>query len=774
MRYLASIIFRFHRFQWFLTVINLFGLTTGIVCALFIFLWVTQERSFDRMHPDSDRLYRLECLMNFEKPTLWTVGPEPLVENLLKDFPEIEAGTRFMKGYKIIVANEENSFYEDNFLYVSPSFMQLLYFPGAQDRDSRLLVDPFKILLSESMARKYFGNDDPVGKELTVNSRHHFTVAGTFPDYPLNSHLKFDFLASFETLLYTGEQFQNWGRYDFPSYIRLRKDVDPQVFQSKITGYISRYYSGSKTELRLQLVKDIHLYSSSGEGSITKVRILMLIGILTLAIAFINFINISTAQSIRRQKEISIRKTVGASRWKLAELVYFELGFLTQVALCLSVLIVWILMPAFNHFIGARILSLPSFGYQPVLLFSGLILLLVFLAGLYPALFLSAFQPIELMRGRILTGNRNRVRKSLVVLQFTVSVVLILSTLVINSQFRYIRNKDLGFSKDNLMYVQLPGASGSKSEVLENRFAQIRGDGNVAVSSRILANMRTFREINKWEGNMDENKLMVNEMDIDHRFIALLGMEILDGRNFREGDSPFSLIINQEAAAKMGFGNAIGKRIFSGSDTYEVVGIVKDFHFKPLTNKIDPILLHYSSGGSYIYVKMDPGRMTGDIASIQMAAKTVLPDSPFKYGFLDDAIDSYYSNDQREGDIISLFSLIAILTSCMGVLGLSVFLTQSKTKEIGIRKALGATRGNVIFHVVREILILVVISNVIGLVAGRFVIENWLENYSYRINPGILHFGGTLGLSLALSLAAISYFSYRSATANPIKALRTD
>jgi putative ABC transport system permease protein len=774
MRHLASITIRLHRFQWFLTLINILGLTTGIVCAIFIFLWVDEEKSYDKMHPDSDRLYRIESLMDFATPTLWTVTPDLLVENLLKDFPEIEAGTRLMMGYKIIVANEENSFYEDNLLYVSPTFLNLLYYPGSAERDARSLKDPFILLISQSMAKKYFGSENPVGKGLTINNRHHFTVAGTFPDYPLNSHLKIDFLASFETLLYTGERLQDWGRYDFPSYIRLNKGVDPGAFQVKVADYISRFYSNSKTKLQLQLVKDIHLFSSSGEGSITKVRISMLIGILILSIAFINFINISTSQSIRRQKEISIRKIVGASRRNLAGLVYFELGFLTIIAWSLSIFIAWILLPVFNNFIGKQILATTFFQHDLILLFSGLILLLVLLAGLYPAVFLSSFRPIELLNKRTSIGNRNWVRKSLVILQFSVSVVLILSTLVIHSQFQYIQKKNLGFSKENLMLIKLPRTTGNKSGVLVNRLTQISGSGNLAVSSRILANMGTFREINKWEGNTDGNKLMVNEMDIDHRFVSLLGMEILEGRDFREGDNPFYLIINQEAAAKMGFDNAVGKRIYSGDDIFEVVGVVKDFHFKPLNDKIAPILLHFSPEGSMIYVKLIPERLATDIMTLQQAVKEILPESPFVYSFLDEEIDSYYSNDRKDGNIISLFSLIAILTSCLGILGLSVFLAQSKTKEIGIRKALGASRSNVIFHVVKEILILVVVANVIGLIAGWFFIENWLENYTYRIHPGILHFGGTLVLSVSLALAAISFFAFRSASVNPMKALRTD
>jgi ABC-type antimicrobial peptide transport system permease subunit len=726
------------------------------------------------MHPDSDRLYRLECLMNFETPTLWTISPDPLVENLKKDFSEVEEGTRLMKGYKLIVANEENSFREENFLYVSPSFFNLFYYPGQADGDSRSLQNPFVILLSQSMAKKYFGSGNPIGKGLTISNRQHFTVAGVFPDYPLNSHLKIDFLASFETLLFTGERLQDWGRYDFPSYIRLKKGVDPGAFEAKVTNYLSGFDSNSKTKLKLQPVTDIHLFSSSGGGSITKVRIIMLIGILILAIAFINFINISTSQSIRRQKDISILKTVGASRGKLAALVYFELGLLTLMALSLSILIARILLPVFNNFIGAQILSITFFSYNLILLFSGLILLLVLLSGLYPAVFLSSFQPVGLMNKGSSPGNRNWVRKSLVVLQFSVSVVLILSTLVINSQFRYIRNKNLGFSTDNLMYVQLPMTAGNRSGVLENRFAQISGSGNLAVSSRILANMGTFTEINKWEGNTDENKLMVNQMDIDHRFISLLGMEIREGRDFREGDNSLNLIINEEAAEKMGLGNATGKQIFIGDDVYEVIGVVKNFHFKPLKDKITPLLLHYSPEGSFINLKINPDRLSTDITALQKAAKEVLPDSPFIYGFLDEAIESYYSNDKREGDIISLFSLIAILTSCLGILGLSVFWAQSKTREIGIRKAFGASRGNVIFHVVKDILILVVVSNGIGLIAGRYFIENWLENYSYRIHPGIFHYGGTLVLSVSLALAAISFFAFRSASVNPIKALRTN
>ncbi len=774
MKHFFTTTLRLLKVQWFLTLINVIGLTIGIMCAIFIFLWVQDERSYDKIHPESDRIYRVESLMDFESPTLWTVAPDPIAEAIKADFPEVEESVKMKSGYKITISNGEDNFFERGLYYVSPSFFEMFHFPISKQKALEALEDPFSLLISETLSKKYFGDDNPIGQSLKVNNKYTFTITGTFPDYPDNSHLKIDFLAPYSTLKSMGEELGKWGRFDYLTYVKLKAGTDVEVFRDKILDYTKRYDSRTVAQLQLQSLENIHLFSQSGTGSISKVRIISLIGILILMIAFINFINISTSLAIQRHKEIAIRKTVGASRKEIVNQIYYELGFLTLIAGIISIVATAVLLPIFNDFIGKQIVINTFFSYNIILPFIALMLVTVMLSGLYPAAFLSSFQPIDLLNRTSSSRHSSRVRKFLVILQFSISVVLIMSTLVIHNQFRFMKNMDLGFSKENQMFIQIPRAGQDKLDVIKNRFSQIIGEDSYAVSNRVLANMGTFNHISKWDGNTDNTSIMVNEMKIDHQFISLLDMEIIEGRDFRQTESAPAVIINQEAAAKMGFENPVGKRIFNNGEYYEVVGMLKNFHFKPLKSDITPIILYFSQDGSYINLKVNPTNLASTIKALEHALKEVLPESPFSYGFLAEKIDSYYSSDKDDGKIIKLFSLLAILTSCLGILGLASFLAQSKTKEIGIRKTMGASKWNVVMRLVKEILVLVILSGVIGGIAGRFVMTNWLNNYAYRIEVGVLHFTGALAISLILAIATISFHAWRSASINPVEALRKE
>jgi len=755
-----------------MTLINILGLTVGILCALFIFLWGDNERSYDTIHPESDRIYRVESIMNFEQPTLWTVTPDPLADCFKAEFPEVEESVIMKRGFNITVANLNNSFYENQFWFVSPSFFSVFYFPWSDTGAALLVENPFTVLISRSMAAKYFGKEDPNGKTLLVGGKYSYTIAGTFADYPENSHLKIDFLASFNTLRATGEPLGNWGRYDFDTYIRLRRGVDQATFGNKILHYIDTHSKGSATRLQLQKVVDIHLFSPSGDGSITRVRIITLIGMLILMIAFINFINISTSLAIRRRKEISIRKTVGASRGNLIRQIYFELGFLTGIAIVLSMILVVLLLPSFNNFTGKMIAAGAFLKPGVIGLFAGMILGAILLAGLYPALFLSSFKPAELLNRGSVTRSAQWVRKLLVVIQFTISVILILATLIISNQFRYMKNLDLGFTKENIMFIRIPGQDLKSMEVVVDKAAQLLGNHSCSVSRGIPANYRTFNHVSKWEDSTEESNLMVNEMTVDHQYFSLTNIQVVRGRGFFEGENPRNLIINEEAAARMGFKNPIGKWIDRGDERYEIIGVVRNFHFKPLKDLITPMFLFYSPAGAYLNIKFDPSTLSQTLPALEKVVKEVLPDRPFEYGFLDEAIDSYYAGDKKEAKVVALFSIIAILTSCLGILGLSAFLAQSRTREIGIRKTLGGSRSSILFLVVREVIVLVAISNVIGFVTGGLIIRKWLENYAYRIHPGVPDYGTALLLTILLAMTTISFHAFRAASVNPVDAIR--
>ncbi|MBA7520807.1 hypothetical protein ES705_12905 [subsurface metagenome] len=763
---------RLFRSQPIYTIINILGLSLGIICVIFNFLWIYDELIYDKFHPEADRLYRVESLMDFEYPTLWPVTPDLLAESLKENLPEVEESARMKKGYQYTIQSDDEIFTENGFYYVSFSFFDILYFPYTSTNPKKALNQPFTLLISEEMNQKYFSDENPVGKTLRVNNKYLFNIVGVFKNYPSNSHLKIDFLAPFNTLQYTGEHLGRWGRFDFITFIRIKQGTNVEYFNEKISGYLKSYNKSTNSKLQLQLVKDIHLYSITGTGNIVYVYIISVIGILILLIAFINFVNISTARGIERTKEIAIRKILGANRKKLFKQIYFELSFLTVIALILAYLIALILLPSFNHLSGKQLTH--NMLFQPgVLLGIGCIIVsAIIFSGIYPAISLSAFHPVSIFSQRDHVVKGRLLRKILMIFQFTVSAVLIFCTIVIQKQLHYIQNKNLGFIKNQIVYVKLNSEASKKLDVILNKFNQINGVDSLAISNRILVNMGTFRQINRWEGHTSDDQIMINEMGIDHRFIPLYNIRLEEGRNFRQDDDENKLIINREAVRKMGFEYPLGKLIYKGDEVYEIIGVTSNFHFKSLKSEITPLLLNYTDYGAYVSIKLRSNNMFATLKSIEKVVMELAPDCPFNYGFLDETIDSLYRIEMRVGKLVNIFTLLVIITSCMGLLSLSAFMAQSKTKEIGIRKAMGASSSQIFMLMSKEIFTLVFIANIIAGICGYLIIQRWLEDFVYRIEPDWFVFVEVVMLSLLLSLFTISYHSIKSLIVNPVNTLR--
>lgn len=756
------------------SLINIIGLTLGISSIIFVFAWIYDETSFDNFHPNVNQLYRVEALMNFESPTLWIKTPAPLSESIKKDFNEIVYSSKIKCLYKPIVKLHNQPIVEKGFYFVTPEFFKMFGLEVFASNPEEIISNPNTILISKSTAEKYFGSENPIGKTLTVNKNDNYTISGVFKDYPFNSHLELNFIASFSNLNLTQKQKEKWDGYSYSTYITLRDDIDIKKFQSKIKNYLANFNDNPIAEFQLQKVKDIHLYADSGKGNITYIYVFTIIGILILAIAFINFINISTAKALERAKEIAIRKTHGATRKILRKQIFTELSVLVFISVIFSIIITAVLIPVVNN-ISAKEFDFNSlFSLKLSLTVLILIIISIIASGYYPAIYLSSLDPNIIVSKKTTSNNGGLTRKILVLFQLMISVILILGAIVIQKQLNFIQNKNLGFDKEQLLYIDLSSKAKTKFKAVGESIMQIGGIDSIAFSHDLPINMREFRHVGKWDGHTaSDEKIMINQMYIDDKFLPLYNVKIKAGRNFREDDNKYKLIINQKAVDKMGLQNPIGSRVYmDGNNSYEIVGVTDNFHFKPLTNEIAPIFLYYCPVNSVITVKMNVVDIHGTVKKIEREVTNILPENPFVFGFVDQEIENLYRTEMRIGKLVSIFMIIAIITSCLGIFGLSAFMAESRTKEIGIRKTLGSSTKRIIFLLSKEILLITVLANIFGGIVGYRILIGWLSNFQYKIQLSSSFFIIVLLTTILITTFTVSYHAIRSSRLNPAKVLK--
>ncbi len=608
------------------SLINIIGLVLGIVSVIFVFAWIYDETSYDNFHPYVNQMYRVEALMPFEKPTLWSSTQAPLEESLKEDFSEILYSTKIKYYYNPIIELHNEPINESGFYLVTPEFFKIFGVNTISANPEKLISEPYKVLISESTSHKYFGDDNPIGKNIQVNQKFNYTVKGVFKDYPKNSHLEINFIASFDNLNLSDEDKTDWGRYNYGTYIVLRPEADVELFRSKLKNYMTTIYESSTVELLLQKVKDIHLYAKSGTGNITYIYIFTVIGILILSIAFINFINISTAKALERTKEIAIRKTHGATRKLLRQQIFSELSVLVGIALMSSVIIVILLIPSVNN-ISNKVFTIDSiFNVKLIISILGLIIFSVIISAFYPAVYLSSFDPVVIISNKNNVKKGSVLRKVLVTLQLTISVILIIGAFIIQRQLNYMRNKNLGYNKENIIYVHLSSKASDKFKAVGESIMQIGGVDAISFSHSLPVNMRRFNHIRRWDGHMNTKEdVMVYEMFIDQYFLPIYNLKLKSGRNFREDDNEFKLLINQQAADRMGLQNPVGIRIYNNDLVYEIIGVIEDFHFRPLTKEIEPMVLYYQPVDKVINIKLGSSNIISLAKEIEKNVKKILP-----------------------------------------------------------------------------------------------------------------------------------------------------
>ena len=772
--------------------INIFGLAVGMTCCILILLYIQFELSYDKYHENADRIYRLAVKGKMGGETLnIPKSSHPMAETLYRDFPEVQNVVKLSRIERGFVRYGENKFY-DRIFYTDKSIFDIFSFPMINGDPESALAAANTAVITEDMARKYFKNKDPIGKVLIIhdefNNQDNFTVTGIIKNVPENSHFTFDILCSFETIFANPPgYYRKWERLLFYTYILLQKNYDHKVLEKKFTALIDANIStnlknmGVTLELYLQPLTSIHLNSHLQEeisvnGNKSYIYIFSVIAIFILLIACINFMNLSTACALIRAKEIGVRKVIGADRSKLIMQFFSESLFYSFLTFIIALILVILFFPVISSLSGKMISFSSVYSFRLIPGFLGLIIFVGLIAGSYPAFVLSSFQPIKAVKGGLSSNIRSsRLRNILVVFQFAVTIIFILGTVVVLKQLSYMKKRSLGFNKEHV--IVFPFWS---SNLIKNELRTLPSVINVGSSSHVPGE-GTYRNPYIPEGYDNDQKQWMNELYIDRDFINVMGIDIVEGRNFLHestSDVNGSCIINETAVKKFGWDNPVGKTIreITESGSYperKVIGVVKDFHTVSLHKLIEPLIMIFNPGMLKTFaVKIRSGNIKETLNSLRNKWKEIYPYRPIEYHFLDESFDSQYKSDERLSKIYTYFTIIAVFVACIGLFGLVSFVADRRVKEIGIRKALGATVMNIVRMLSREFLLLVFFANIIAWPIAFFIMKKWLQNFAYRTDFGLWIFVLSGLTALAIALLTVSYQSVKAARANPVDSIR--
>ena len=782
--------------------LNIVGLAIGLACCILILLYVHDELSYDRFHDNADSIYRVEPTVTTSERTMYlSVNAHVQGPILKEEFPEVLEYVRFSSYGKKVIEYENISFSEEKFVYTDESVFTVFSFDMILGNPKEALVNPNTVVITEEMAEKYFGSDDPMGKSLKVNYNALFTVTGVIKNIPSSSHLKPDFLASFSTLGLepsTNIAQDLLSSMNYYTYVLLQEGTNYLEMEKKITEGINRYIGamleslGGSIEFGLQPITKIYLHSdreleSEQMGDITYVWLFSGIGVFILLLACLNFMNLSTARSANRAKEVGLRKVVGANKSQLVRQFLGESMILTLISFVLAIVLVLMSMSFFRNISGKDILMNSLLNPAILAGFVGLFLIIGLIGGSYPAFFLSSFKPVEVIQGKLKRGAKSStLRIVLVSFQFAVSIILIIGTFTVNTQMKYVRSKNLGYDKDHVIMIQMrKNETRQKYEAIKEAIQRSPNVINVSASSTSPLGYSDFSAYHAVGKPEDEISMFWAQM-VDENYIDTYKMEIVRGRNFSKeftSDKEEAIIINEAAVKKLGWqDDPINQKIerftsMTERQAYTVVGVVKDYHFQSLHQQIEPMMLYYTSpygNFSLISVRVRPENVQETITFLETTWKQFDTQYPFEFSFVDDQYDALYRTEVRLGKLFSYFTTLAILIGCLGLFGLTSFTTEQRTKEIGIRKVLGASVQGIIYLLVRDFTKWVFLAVVVAWPIGYLVMNSWLKNFAYRANLGVWIFLSSALLAFMISIVTVSYQSIKAALANPANSIRTE
>lgn len=782
--------------------INILGLAVGMACCIVIMLYVQDEFSYDRYPETPDRIYRIVTnIYSSERGEISTARtPPPWGPVLAKDLPEVENYVRMKTpqvSWMVSYRPGNKKFYEKGWYFADETVFDFFNLKMIQGNPETALKEPSTVVLTESTARKYFGSDDPIGKVLRIDNSFDFTITGIIEDIPQNSHFQCQLLASFATFLTVetgyGLNYGNDMRQAFPdlyTYVRLQEGHTVEGFEQKLAGFIDKYHGeflnrfNVDMKASLQPLTDIHLRSNreaeiQANSDIAYIYIFSAVALSVLIIACINFMNLATARSAGRAREVGVRKVVGAYRTQLMMQFMGESVFMAILSLIMAIGLVYLLLPLFNALSG-KFLALAFTDTGFLLGMAGIVVLVGIIAGSYPALFLSSFHPAAVLKGssKAGTSSGSTLRKVLVTVQFVISIVFIVGTGVVSDQMTYMQNRNLGFDKEQVVVMSL-GDPNQRSIYLRYKNLILQSPAVLAVAGLQSPPGGLLGTIGFIPEGAEEGETMLMDFfGVDHDFIDVLKIELAEGRTFSRDfstDSTQAFLLNEAAVRQIGWDEPIGKEVRFGPQAPfapKVIGVVKDFHVKSLHTEIEPLVIAIVTNPVYLAIRIAPGDFGNTLAFLEQEWGTVYPNDPFQYSFLDEDFDNLYQTENLRGQVFSIFSVLTIFIACLGLLGLASFTAEQRTKEIGIRKVMGASVLNITMLLTKDFVKLVVAASIIALPIAYIVMNDWLQNFAYSAGLSPWTFILAALAAVVITVITVSYQAISAALTNPADALQ--
>jgi putative ABC transport system permease protein len=769
------------------TLINIFGLALGLSAAILILLYLQFEISYDRFHKNADSIYRI-CIRNLREGRFEAeshIFTAPIGPDMKKDFPEVEDFVRMSTPRTAYLAIDNEAIRVDQIRHASPGLFEVFDFKLLSGSPQSALADPFSLLLSEQTAKGIFGHEDPIGKTVRIGHEDLYKVTGVFADPPPNSSIRFNALISFATLYARPIMGMDWdGGNQIVTYVQLRKNASASSVEKKFPDFLWQNINekiapyGWKYEAYLQPMKKVHFYhDESSRTALVNFYTFSAVAVFILLIACINFINLTTARAARRAKEVGIRKVIGAHRGNLIRQFLGESVVMTGLAFAVGIGFAFILTPTYNQLLNKELNPAGLINTSSILGLFFLILVVAVASGIHPAFYMSSFQPVKTLKGIFDSArSKKRFRNALVVFQFVISVTLIVCTFLIRNQLRYIKSVELGYGKENMVVLPLADRNlRTKTEEIRTALLALPGISGAAASSEVPYNGFTS---NGYIPEGYSHSIMIHALDADEHFLETYGIDLVKGRSFsREfATDKDAYLINETLAKQLGWDDPLGKTIRRNGDRM-VIGVVKDFQFATLHNTIAPLLITNTPWGNefgFLSVKIKTDDIPGTLGAVEKAFKNFSPLIPFEYFFLDDAFDRLYRSEERFEKIFQYFSLLAVCIALLGLFSLSAYSAQQKSKEIGIRKVLGATAPQILSLFSRETIVLIIVSNAIAFPVALFVIQRWLGNFAYRSSISLWAFVFAFFGSIAAAFLTISYQSVKAALRKPADELRSE
>ena len=728
------------------SIINILGLAIGLACSMLILLWVQDELSFDKFHTNHANIYRVLQHMPFTEETTWAINQGPLAQALQDEVPEIEIATR-INNLSLQIKLEDKEFREFG-LVADPSFLEIFSFQLLEGDPQTALTSPLSIVLTEKLATKLFGDDEAIGKSFLVYDQYNFVVSGIMKNPPLNSHLEFGFVCTMEFAREIGFTVDRWDNSTFTTYVLVNENTSLQSINDKIKDILDTKPTLEEgTKLSLQPLADIHLtsgidFDSGGTGNKQYVLIFFTSAIFILVIACINFMNMSTAQATRRAREVGLRKSIGAEKRQLVLQFLFESTLLALLAFAISIVLIELVLPLFNNF-SNKFMEIQYLNPRYLGAFFMLLLFTSLLAGAYPSFYISSFIPIEVLKGTKVnaTGNSG-FRKFLVVMQFSISIILLIGTLVVYTQVNYMRNKDIGFDKHNLLYMNI-GDAKKQLEALKNDLIANPNIESVAGSS-VISGYNWSNNQWKWEGK--SNDILFRGTLVDYDYFETFGIEMAEGRAFSHDflSDSLAVILNESAIRSMNLKDPIGKKFIQmreGGQSFKIIGIVKDYNFRSLHSEVEPLQLFLDPPSlNYLWLRVSENDIAETIAFAETTWKKYDHDHEFRYGFLDQRMENMYKQEARIGSILQVFSVLALIILGLGLYGLLGFTVTQRYREISIRKVFGAGTTIILYLLSKGYFRLMLIAIAIAVPISNYIIQDWLDTFAYKIEISIFTF----------------------------------